>query len=97
MLTEYIKGAMRRATYEIFEDDGTFYGEIPGFQGVLANMPNLEACRDELQSVLETWIVFRLIEHLPLPIVDGIELAFKIVEEDFDEEEEEALEKVEIA
>lgn len=29
MLTEYIRAAMRRARYEILEDDGTFYGEIP--------------------------------------------------------------------
>lgn len=36
MLTEYIHAAMRRATYEILSD-GTFYGEIPGLQGVYAN------------------------------------------------------------
>jgi uncharacterized protein UPF0150 len=33
MLTSYIHEAMRLAKYEILED-GTYYGEIPGFQGV---------------------------------------------------------------
>ena len=44
MLTNYIRSAMRRATYEILPD-GTFYGEIPGFQGVWANSATLEGCR----------------------------------------------------
>lgn len=52
MLTQYIHAAMRRARYEILSD-GTFYGEIPGFQGVYANADTLEECRDELKEVLE--------------------------------------------
>ncbi|MDQ6662461.1 MAG: type II toxin-antitoxin system HicB family antitoxin, partial [Chloroflexota bacterium] len=36
MLTNYIKAALRRARYEILSDDGTFYGEIAGFDGVYA-------------------------------------------------------------
>lgn len=56
MLTSYIGAAMHRATYEIL-DDGTYYGEIPGFQGVYANANALEACREELQEVLEGWMV----------------------------------------
>ena len=47
MLTEYIRTAMARARYEILSD-GTFYGEIPGFQGVYANADTLETCREEL-------------------------------------------------
>jgi len=77
MLTRYISGAMHRATYEILPDDGTFYGEIPGFQGVYANAATLEACRDELEEVLEGWILFRVSRNLPLPIVDGLSLTFK--------------------
>ncbi len=60
MLTEYLHGAMRKATYEILKDDGTFYGEIPGFQGVYANSETLESCREELQEVLEGWIILGL-------------------------------------
>ena len=53
MLTEYIRAAMRQAKYEIIEDDGSFYGEIPPVPGVWANGETLEACREELESVLE--------------------------------------------
>jgi predicted RNase H-like HicB family nuclease len=76
MLTDYIDAAMRRAKYEILSDDGTYYGEIPGFQGVWSNADTLEACRDELQEVLEEWIVLRLTERLELPVVDGLDVAF---------------------
>ena len=34
MIREYISAAMAKAEYEILCDDGSFYGEIPGFQGV---------------------------------------------------------------
>lgn len=74
MLTRYIQGAMRRARYEILPDDGTFYGEISGFDGVYANADTLEACREELEEVLEEWILLRVSRHLPLPTVDGIEI-----------------------
>ena len=77
MLLNYIRSAMRRARYEILSDDNTFYGEIPGFEGVYANADSLEACRDELEEVLEEWILFRLSRNLPLPVVDGIELKIK--------------------
>ena len=76
MLTSYIRAAMHRAKYEILEEDGTFYGEIPGFQGVWANADTLEACRDELEEVLEEWMLFRLSRGLDLPVVEGIALAF---------------------
>jgi predicted RNase H-like HicB family nuclease len=68
MLTEYIRAAMRRATYEILSD-GTVYGEISGFQGVYANAETLEACREQLQEVLEGWIVLGLRMGHSLPVV----------------------------
>lgn len=74
MLTSYINAAMRQATYEILSEDGTYYGEIPGLQGVWANAATLAACQEELQEVLEEWILFRLANHLSLPTVAGIEL-----------------------
>jgi len=59
MLTDYIRAAMRQATYEILSD-GTFYGEIPDFQGVYANAKTREACCKELREVLEGWIALGL-------------------------------------
>lgn len=74
MLTSYIRAAMRQAKYEILPDDHSYYGEIPGFQGVYANAGTLEECREELESTLEDWILFRVSRNLPLPTVDGIKL-----------------------
>ena len=77
MLTNYIEAAMRRAKYEMLPDDGTFYAEIPGFEGIYANASDLETCREELEEVLEEWILVRVSRNLPLPAVEGIELAVK--------------------
>ena len=77
MLMKYIQATMRKAKYEILTDDNTFYGEIPGFEGVYANSTTLEECREELEEVLEEWILFRISHSLPLPVVEGIELKIK--------------------
>lgn len=74
MLTQYIQAAMRQAKYEILSDDGSYYGEIPGFQGVYANAETLEDCRNELAEVLEEWIFLHLADNTPLPIVNGLKL-----------------------
>ena len=68
---------MRQARYEILPEDGTYYGEIPGFDGVYADAERLETCREELEEVLEEWILLRISHHLPLPVVEGIELVIK--------------------
>ncbi len=73
MLTEYIRAGMRHAHYELL-DDGTFFGTIEGFQGLWANEDTLEACRDELQSTFEDWLVLALREGDELPALDGISL-----------------------
>ena len=73
MLTAYILAALKHAQYEILEDQ-TFYGEIPGFQGVYANTKTLETCREQLQDVLEGWIVLGLKLGHELPTVDGLRL-----------------------
>ena len=79
MLLHYIRAAMGRARYEILPEDGTYYGEIPGFDGVYAETSSLEACRDELQEVLEEWLLFRVSRNLELPVIDGLEIRFKQV------------------
>lgn len=60
MVRQYIDAAMRRARYEILPEDSTFYAEIEGFDGVYADAATLEACRDELEEVLEEWVLFRV-------------------------------------
>jgi predicted RNase H-like HicB family nuclease len=81
MLTQYIQAAMRQAKYEILADDGSFYGEIPDFQGVYANAETLEACRNELAEVLEEWIFLHLADGTPLPVVNGLKLSVERVPE----------------
>jgi predicted RNase H-like HicB family nuclease len=77
MLTEYIEAALKKAHYEILSDDGSYYGDIPGFKGVYSNADTLEKCRRELREVLEDWIMISISRHLPLPVIDGIELSVK--------------------
>ena len=77
MIREYIAAAMKRAKYEILTDDGTYYGEIPGFQGVFSNAEQLEECRNMLEEVLEEWLLLRLSHGLSVPVVDGLDLKFK--------------------
>ena len=73
MLIEYLQAAMRRAKYEIIPDDRTFYGEIPGFQGVYSNAATLEASREELAEVLEEWLALRISRGLVIPTLADIE------------------------
>jgi predicted RNase H-like HicB family nuclease len=74
MLTAYINAAMRKAHYEILPDGEGYFGRIEGLQGVWANADTLEACREELQEVLEEWIVLGLRMGHHLPEIDGISL-----------------------
>ena len=79
MLTDYIEAAMSRAKYKIL-DDGTYFGEIPGFQGVWADEDTLEDCRRVLQEVLEGWLLLKLRDNEKVPEVDGISLSPKPAE-----------------
>ena len=77
MLRDYLHVALCRAMYEILPDDGSYYGEIPGLNGVYANADTLEECRKQLAEVLEEWVLFRLFRNLSLPIIDDMELVFR--------------------
>lgn len=77
MLRNYLKAALRHARYEILSDDGSFYGEIPECNGVYANAATLEACREELEEVLDEWVLFRVYKNLSLPVIDGQEIVIR--------------------
>jgi len=76
MLTAYITAAMARARYKML-DDGTYFGEIPGLRGVWANAKQLDACRAELQEVLEDWLVLKLRDGDAIPRIGRIQLTKK--------------------
>ena len=79
MLMKYLTTAMHKAHYEFLKSDKKFYGEIPGCKGVYTTGKTLEECRDELDEMLEEWILFRISRQLRLPIIDGIRLQVKEV------------------
>ncbi|MGB7157568.1 MAG: hypothetical protein WBD40_05850 [Tepidisphaeraceae bacterium] len=74
MLTEYIQAAMAKARYEILDDGEGHFGEIPGLDGLWANADTLDACRLELQSALESWILVGIWHHHEIPVLNGIDL-----------------------
>lgn len=67
MLAHFLDIAMELACYEIIEDDGTYWGEIPGFQGVWARHQTLAGCQRELREALSDWIALRLKLGLQIP------------------------------
>jgi predicted RNase H-like HicB family nuclease len=67
-VTDYIATAMARARFELLKS-GLILGTIPGFNGVWAEGRSLDACRNELQEVLEDWIVLKLRDGDRLPMV----------------------------
>jgi hypothetical protein len=40
---------------------------------------SLEDCRDQLEEVLEEWLLFRLSRQLPVPVLDGMDLVVREV------------------
>lgn len=67
MIHDYIMSYLEKARYEIIEDKEPYYGEIPALKGVWATGKTLEACRKELESVLEGWVIFHLRMNAPIP------------------------------
>jgi len=78
MIIEYCQKALERAQYKKLED-GTWFAEIPGFQGVWANGPNVEQCRNELITVLEEWLLLKVRDGDPIPDVAGLKVEIRNV------------------
>ncbi len=74
MLVEYIQEALRRARYELIDDEEPYYGEIPDLKGVWAKGKTLEECRENLKDVIEGWILISLKKTLPIPILGTFEI-----------------------
>ncbi|MBU4320093.1 MAG: type II toxin-antitoxin system HicB family antitoxin [Nitrospinae bacterium] len=78
MLIEYIQTAIEKAEYKRL-DDGTWFAEIPGFEGVWVNGNSVEGCRKELMEVLEEWLILKIQDKDPIPIIKGIDINIKEV------------------
>ena len=73
MLIRYVQAALKYAEYKKL-DNGTWFAEIPGFDGVWANASTVEACRSELEEVLGEWLILKIRDKDPLPVVNGLEI-----------------------
>jgi len=76
MILEYCEKTIERAEYKKLKD-GTWFAEIPGFQGVWANGDTVEECRKELISVLEEWLVLKLRDRDFIPEINGLKLEIR--------------------
>lgn len=76
MILEYCDKAIEKAEYKKLED-GTWFAEIPGFQGVWANSSTVEGCRKELITVLEEWLILKLQDRDAIPEVNGLRLEIR--------------------
>ena len=74
MLAHFLDVAMEMATYEIIEDDASYWGEIPGLQGVWARHQTLAGCQRELREALSDWVALRLRLGLETPEIARINL-----------------------
>ena len=74
LLTEYIEIAMRGAIFKTIDDDGSYFGEVPGFRGAWANADTLKECQRELAEVLEDWIILGIEHGHPIPVLPSIDL-----------------------
>jgi predicted RNase H-like HicB family nuclease len=77
MIRKYIQTAMEHAKYDILQDDGMYYGEIKECPGVYSNARTLEGFRNELEEVLEEWILFPVYKNLDIPRIDKVEIKIK--------------------
>ncbi len=74
MIIEYIEEALRRAHYEIIDDEEPYYGEVGGLKGVWATGKTLEECRNNLKDVIEGWILVSIKKGLTVPALGGIQI-----------------------
>lgn len=76
VLIEYVQAVIEKAEYKKLEN-GSWFVEIPGFDGVWANQNSVEECRRELVEVLEEWIMLKIRDNDHVPVVKGIDLNIK--------------------
>ena len=74
LLAEYIEISIKDAVITLL-CDGTYFAEIPGFQGAWANADSPEECRQELKEVLEDWIILGIDLGHEIPVLPSMNLA----------------------
>jgi predicted RNase H-like HicB family nuclease len=73
VIRDYLDAALKRARYTELEN-GSYGAEVLGLSGVIATGETLEACRAELQEVIEEWVLVRVARGLSVPSVGGVRI-----------------------
>jgi len=76
MLSEYIHKVLGKARYKVLED-GTWFAEIPGFEGVWVNVVTVEECRHELVEVLEEWLLLKIRDRDSISEIEDVTIQIK--------------------
>ena len=79
-LLNYCEKVLQKTQYKKLEDK-TWFAEIEGFEGVWGNGLTVEECRQDLLEVREEWIILKLQDGDPLPVIDGMEIKVTSVAE----------------
>lgn len=74
ILRAYLQAAMDHAQFETLPGSEGVFGYIPGLDGLWANAPTVVACREELESALEDWVLVGLRLGHEIPPIDGVAL-----------------------
>ncbi len=73
MLTEYIRAAMHEARYELMEDS-RFFAAISSCEGLWADGDTFEGTREQLQEILEDWILIKARHGDSFPVIAGVNI-----------------------
>lgn len=76
MIRDYLEAALGRARYSQL-DDGSYAAEVRGLRGIIATGSTLEACRKDLESVVEEWILVRVARGLKIPALGGVKIRIR--------------------
>jgi predicted RNase H-like HicB family nuclease len=68
----HIEAALEMARFDKLEE-GSFSGEIPRLQGVIAFCKSVRECENHSRSTLEDWILVGLRLGQKLPVIGGID------------------------
>lgn len=71
-MSQYIYKKLKQAKYKLLKDK-SYFGEISGLRGVWAEAKDLESCREQLQEVLEDWVLLKIQAGEKIP---GLEINF---------------------
>jgi predicted RNase H-like HicB family nuclease len=67
MIADYTGAALEKANYKNIAGAEPFFGEVPGWEGVHATGKTREDCRNNLEKVIQGWLVVKLKRRQPIP------------------------------